>query len=102
METSTQAESSKDGQKCTKEADKLLEDVRENVGAPSYQHRHKRSPERYTRYMALTGECVHIEPSSFEEAVQQSIWVDAMVEEYDSIVVIVFGTWFRDQRTSQL
>ena len=26
------------------------------------------------------------EPSSFEEAVQQKIWVDAMVEEYDSII----------------
>ena len=36
--------------------------------------------------MALVGECVEIEPSSFEEAVQQLIWVDAMVEEYDSIV----------------
>jgi len=36
--------------------------------------------------MALIGECVETEPSSFEEAVQQPIWVDAMVEEYDSIV----------------
>ena len=36
--------------------------------------------------MALFGECVDTEPSSFEEAVQQPIWFDAMVEEYDSIV----------------
>ena len=36
--------------------------------------------------MDLVGECVETEPSSFEEAVQQPIWVDAMVEEYDSIV----------------
>ena len=36
--------------------------------------------------MALTGECVESEPSSFEEAMQQLIWVVAMVEEYDSIV----------------
>eukprot|EP00253_Pinus_taeda_P027686 PITA_27686 len=36
--------------------------------------------------MALVGECVDSEPSSFEEAVQQPVWVDAMVEEYDSIV----------------
>ena len=36
--------------------------------------------------MALVGECVETKPSSFEEALQQSIWVDAMVEEYDSIV----------------
>ena len=36
--------------------------------------------------MALVGECVETEPSSFEEVVHQPIWVDAMVEEYDSIV----------------
>jgi len=36
--------------------------------------------------MARSGECVETEPSSFEEAMQQPIWVDAMVEEYDSIV----------------
>eukprot|EP00253_Pinus_taeda_P025927 PITA_25927 len=36
--------------------------------------------------MALVGECVETKPSSFEEAVQRPIWVDAMVEEYDSIV----------------
>jgi len=36
--------------------------------------------------MALVGECVESEPSSFEEAVQQLVWVDAMVEEYNSII----------------
>eukprot|EP00253_Pinus_taeda_P002574 PITA_02574 len=36
--------------------------------------------------MALAREFVDTEPSSFEEAVQQPIWVDAMVEKYDSIV----------------
>eukprot|EP00253_Pinus_taeda_P015194 PITA_15194 len=36
--------------------------------------------------MAFVGECVEIEPYSFEEAVQQLIWVYAMVEEYDSVV----------------
>ena len=35
--------------------------------------------------MALVGECVETEPSSFEEAMQQLIWIDAMVEEYDPI-----------------
>eukprot|EP00253_Pinus_taeda_P002483 PITA_02483 len=61
-------------------------DARENVGHPSSQRRHRRSPERYTSYMALVGECVETKPSSFEDAVQQLVWVDAMVEEYDSIV----------------
>eukprot|EP00253_Pinus_taeda_P005187 PITA_05187 len=36
--------------------------------------------------MALVGECVATEPSSSEEAVQQPIWVDVMVEECDSIM----------------
>eukprot|EP00253_Pinus_taeda_P029267 PITA_29267 len=36
--------------------------------------------------MALVGECVETKPCSFEEEVQQPIWVDAMVEDYDSIV----------------
>eukprot|EP00253_Pinus_taeda_P024502 PITA_24502 len=86
VETSTQVESSRDGRKCAREDDRLLEDVRENVGAPSSQCRQRESPERYTRYVALVRECVETEPSSFEEAMQQPIWVDAMLEEYDSIV----------------
>ena len=35
--------------------------------------------------MALMSECIATEPSSFEEAMQKQTWVDAMVEEYDSI-----------------
>ena len=34
----------------------------------------------------LMSELVDLEPASFEEEVQQPVWVDAMVEEYDSIV----------------
>ena len=30
--------------------------------------------------------CIVTEPSSFEEALQQPIWFDTMVEEYDSII----------------
>ena len=36
--------------------------------------------------MALMSKCIVIEPSSFEEAVKQPTWFDAMVEEYDSII----------------
>ncbi|MCY6488101.1 hypothetical protein, partial [Actinobacillus pleuropneumoniae] len=35
VETSTQADSSREGRKCTREADRLLDDARENVGAPT-------------------------------------------------------------------
>ena len=36
--------------------------------------------------MALMSKCIMTKPSSFEEATQEPTWVDAMVEEYDSIV----------------
>ena len=62
----------------------LLHDAKENVGAPTSQCRHRRSPTRYNGYMAMMSRSVDIEPSSFEEAVQQPIWLDSMVEEYAS------------------
>ena len=86
MEASTQEESSRDGWKRTREADKLLSNVRENVGEPCSQRRQRTSPEMYARYMALVWECVETKPSSFEEVAKQAIWVDVMVEEYDSTV----------------
>ena len=36
--------------------------------------------------MALMSKCIVTEPSSFEEVVQEPTWVDARLEEYDSIV----------------
>ena len=86
VETSTQAESSRDGWKHSREDERLLMYARENVGDPSSQGRQRGSPEQLTSYMDLVWECVETEPSSFEEAVQQPVWVDVMVEEYDSIV----------------
>ena len=62
-------------------------DVTEHVGASTSQCRQRRYPDRYIGYMALMSECIVTEPSSFEEAVQQPTWVDAMVEEYDSIII---------------
>ena len=35
--------------------------------------------------MALMRKCIVTKPSSFQEVVQQPIWVDAMVEKHDSI-----------------
>ena len=37
-------------------------------------------------YMALMSKCIVTKPYSFQEAVKQPTWVDAMVEEYESIV----------------
>jgi len=86
VETSTQAKLSIEGRKRTREVDILVQDERENVGAPSYFHKKRRSPERYTGYMDLMTELVETEPSSFEEAVEKPVWVDAMVEKYESIM----------------
>ena len=36
--------------------------------------------------MALMRKCIMTEPSSFQEAVQEPTWLDAMVDEYESIV----------------
>lgn len=56
------------------------------MDSPSNQHRQRRSPDRYTSYMALMTQLVETEPSSFKEEVEKLVWVDAMVEEYESIV----------------
>ena len=48
----------------------LLMDARENARQPSSQRRQRRSLEGYTCYMALVGEFIETEPSSFEEVVQ--------------------------------
>eukprot|EP00253_Pinus_taeda_P010452 PITA_10452 len=85
VETPTHAENSRDGRKHTREAEKLMHDARENVGAPTSQHRKWRSPDQHTSYIALMSESVEVDPSSFEEVVQQPMWVDSMVE-YDSII----------------
>ena len=68
------------------EADRLRLDATENVGAPTSLPRQRKSPDKFTGYMSLMRKCIVTKPSSFQEAMKQPIWVDAMVEEYDSIV----------------
>jgi hypothetical protein len=87
VEEATHVEpSTRNGRNRTMEADRLRLDVAQNVGAPMSQCRQRQSPNRFTGYMALMSKFIVTEPSSFQEAVQDPIWVDAMVEEYDSIV----------------
>jgi len=86
VETSTQTETYREGRKWTREVDKLLSDVRENVGTPTSQRRQRKLPDQYTRYMTLMSEMVETKPSSFKVDIEQPIWIDSMVEEYDSIV----------------
>ena len=66
VEENTHAEPSiRNGRKCTMEADRLIIDVAENVGAPTSQRRQRQSPYRFTRYMSLMRKCIVTESSSF-------------------------------------
>ena len=86
VEESTHAEPNiRQGRKRTIEVERLKLDAAQNVGVPTSQCKQRQSPDRFTRYMALMSKCIMTEPSSFEEALQEPTWVDAMVEEYDSI-----------------
>ena len=69
VKETTHAKTFIDGRKCTIEVDRLIHDVRDNVGAPTSQRRQRRSPYQYTGYMDLMSESVEIEPSSFKEEV---------------------------------
>ena len=86
VEETTHAAPNIIGRKRTTEAEQLNLDAVQNVGVPTSQRRQRQSPNRFTGYMALMSKCIVTEPSSFEEAVEDPAWVDAMVEEYDSIV----------------
>ena len=87
MEETTQADPSiRNGRKRTIEDDRLRLDAAQNIGAPISERRQRQSPDRFAGYMALMSKCIVTEPSSFQETVQEPTWVDAMVEEYDSIV----------------
>jgi len=57
VEAPTHAEESRDGRKCTREADILMHDARENVGAPTSQCRQRRSLDWYIGYMTDERDC---------------------------------------------
>jgi hypothetical protein len=48
--------------------------------------RQSKKPKPFTSYMALMCDLIENEPSFFEEAIQKKEWVDAMIEEYQSII----------------
>jgi hypothetical protein len=87
VEEATHVETSnRNGRKRTTEVDRLKLDVAQNVGAPTSQRKQRQSPNLFNGYMALMIKCIVTEPYSFQKALQDPTWVDAMVEEYDSIV----------------
>ena len=98
VETSTQAESSRDGQKRTREVERLLEDARENVGAPSSQRRQRRSPERYTGYMALMSDVLRQSHLLLRRKCSNRFGLIPWWS-MTPLFVTAFGMWYQDHQT---
>jgi hypothetical protein len=62
-----------------------LKDAEGHV-APRGTFKESRPLQRFSSYVALMSNIIDSEPSSFEEAICQQVWKDAMMEEYQSIV----------------
>ena len=65
----------------SREVCQTLKGAEEFVRAPRTDKRQRRQPDRYQALVAQVQE-----PSSFQEVIQHQVWVDAMVEEYTSIM----------------
>ena len=61
--------------RASREVRQTLRDTEEFVGAPRIYKRQRRQLDRYQALVAQVAE-----PSSFQEASQHQVWVDAMVE----------------------
>jgi predicted metal-dependent hydrolase len=66
--------------------EQTLRDAQEHVEAPRSTFRESRPPKRFSSYMALMSSIIDSEPTSVEEATDQQVWRDAMMEEYHSIM----------------
>jgi hypothetical protein len=56
------------------------------LSLPRTTFRESRPPRKFSTYMALMTNIIDSEPSNFEEAANQQVWRDAMVEEHNSIM----------------
>ena len=65
----------------SRELRQILKDAEDFVGIPRNEKRLRKQPERYQALVAQVEE-----PSSFREAAQHHVWVDAMMEGYSSIM----------------
>jgi hypothetical protein len=65
-------------------ARELIQDG-EKYGASEGTMRQSKKPKPFSSYMALMCDLVEKEHTCFEEAIQKKEWVDAMMEEYQSI-----------------
>ena len=58
----------------------------EKYGVTEGTMRQVKRPKPFSSYMALMCDLLEKEPTCFEEAIQRKEWVDAMKEEYQSII----------------
>jgi hypothetical protein len=58
----------------------------EKYGAPKGTMRQSKKPKPFSNYMALMCDLIEKEPTCFEESIQKKKWMDAMIEEYQSII----------------
>ena len=69
----------------------LLHHVEEHVATPSSTFRQSIPSMRFSSYLALTSSINDSEPSTFEEAIDEQVWRDAMVE-YPPSCAMLYGT----------
>lgn len=70
----------------TKWAKQTLGEAQEYVATLRYSVRHSKTPQHYFGYTMLMSELIDAEPASFQEASKCQVWMDAMMEEYSSIM----------------
>lgn len=58
----------------------------EKYATPRGTFRESKRPHKFAGYVALMSHFIASEPSNFEEASNQQVWKDAMMEEYQSII----------------
>ena len=59
----------------------------EKHAAPRGSFRESKRPQRFSSYMALMSHIINSEPSTYEEVADQLVSRDAMMEEYQSIMM---------------
>jgi hypothetical protein len=63
-----------------------LKEAKENIGEPKRQFRERKASKRLGSYLAMVTSISDTEPQTIEQAVDQQVWQEAMLKEYDSIM----------------
>ena len=67
------------------QASEVIEEKKRH-GSPQGTIKERKNPKPYPSYVTLMCDLIDKEPTCFEEAIKQKEWVDAMVDEYQSII----------------